>query len=391
VAWAHNSDDIYAQKLDVLGNLLWGATGIPVCTFAGQQCCPVLAPDGEGGVIIAWKDERVGISDDDIYAQRINFLGNAVWAANGVPVCTAASFQTSPVITADRVGGVIVAWEDRRSGNDDIYAQRIKNDGSPKWPVDGVAICTASLAQVFPAIAPDGLSGAIIGWQDWRNAGAPDVYAQRVGSNGVTQWLTDGVAIRVGPEWNSHPRMVSDGYRGAMMTWYGGSPRDVWAQHLDEDGVAKWTPGGVKVCTATNDQDASVIVEVGSARSIIAWSDCRFETPTVYALRVLDSPSAAPEDNRPPAALDVRPPMPNPFSERAQFNIGSPESSPLRIEVYDVAGRRVRSQALNVSAGWQRITFDGRDSSGHTLPSGVYFYRVASPTSVVTGKMVIAR
>jgi hypothetical protein len=83
---------------------------------------------------------------------------------------------------------------------------------------------------------------------------------------------------------------------------------------------------------------------------------------------------------------------PNPFAGTTEFEIGLPAASEVALEVYDVAGRRVRAQTLpRQAAGWQRVGFDGRDGAGKPLASGVYFCRVTASGTTVTRKMVIAR
>ncbi len=42
-------------------------------------------------------------------------------------------------------------------------------------------------------------------------------------------------------------------------------------------------------------------------------------------------------------------------------------------------------------AGWQTLSFDGRDDSGVPLPSGVYFSRIMAADEIRTQKMVISR
>jgi flagellar hook assembly protein FlgD len=68
-----------------------------------------------------------------------------------------------------------------------------------------------------------------------------------------------------------------------------------------------------------------------------------------------------------------------------------PANGDVTLEVYDVAGRRVRSEQRSLAAGWQAVTFDGRDGNGRALPSGVYFYRVSAAGQTRTAKMVIQR
>jgi hypothetical protein len=82
---------------------------------------------------------------------------------------------------------------------------------------------------------------------------------------------------------------------------------------------------------------------------------------------------------------------PNPFAGQTEFQVGLPAPSEVSVNIYDVAGRRVSSSVVRGTAGWQRIPFAGRDASGKTLASGVYFYRVTASGSTVTRKMVIAR
>ena len=41
--------DIYAQKVDIIGNNLWGSEGSPVVVQPGRQEDPILIPDGNGG------------------------------------------------------------------------------------------------------------------------------------------------------------------------------------------------------------------------------------------------------------------------------------------------------------------------------------------------------
>lgn len=86
--------------------------------------------------------------------------------------------------------------------------------------------------------------------------------------------------------------------------------------------------------------------------------------------------SGARASGRPPV-LDLRPAAPNPFTHRtaASFSLARPGS--VRLEVYDPAGRYVRS----LVGGWRQAgihlaAWDGRTTSGAEAPCGVYFYRL---------------
>ena len=55
---------------------------IPVSTAKDGQFLPWVVDDGEGGVIVMWEDYRTG-KDWDVYAQRVDSSGTTHWEENG--------------------------------------------------------------------------------------------------------------------------------------------------------------------------------------------------------------------------------------------------------------------------------------------------------------------
>jgi hypothetical protein len=282
------TNHIYAQRVDASGTVVWTTDGVAICTAANHQAYPTIASDGSGGAIITWRDTRGGFSD--IYAQRVNASGNVLWIADGVVVCAATGSQSYPQITSDGFGGAIVTWEDERGSDTDIYAQRIDLYGITQWTADGEAICTATASQQRMRIVEDGAGGAIIAWYDDRSLSYYDIFAQRIDASGAVAWTTDGVAICTVLGDQYYPEIDTDGAGGAIITWYdyrGGSTSDVYAQRVDEYGNPLWTPDGVAISTAANFQNEPYVAHVGSGESIIAWRDYRSGSSyDTYAQRV---------------------------------------------------------------------------------------------------------
>ncbi len=282
--------DLYVQRIDADGYTLWTSNGVPVCTETGSQMNAQLVSDGTGGAIICWNDPR-GVSVD-IYAQRVDASGNVRWTSDGIPICTAADVQTDARITSDGGGGAIIAWHDYRSGsNDDIYAQRVAQSGYSYWTADGVAICTEATNQAYPILVFDGSHGAIIAWQDSRNGNA-DLYAQRINGYGQILWTADGIAITNTADWEDYfYEITSDGDGGAIIAWdsnYGdGTNYDVFAQRIAGDGTMLWEENGVPVCTAVSGQGDPAIDCDGHGGAVIAWGDGRNGfTADIYAQRI---------------------------------------------------------------------------------------------------------
>ncbi|TMQ68429.1 MAG: hypothetical protein E6K81_16605, partial [Candidatus Eisenbacteria bacterium] len=72
----------------------------------------------------------------------------------------------------DGAGGVLLVWDDYRDfGDDEIFALRIRGDGSrqPGWPVDGLRVTdNTATFDSFPDLAADLTEGAYLCWE-WEN------------------------------------------------------------------------------------------------------------------------------------------------------------------------------------------------------------------------------
>jgi hypothetical protein len=70
---------------------------------------------------------------------------------------------------------------------------------------------------------------------------------------------------------------------------------------------------------------------------------------------------------------------PNPFNPETEISYDMPESGHIRIDVYDLIGRKVRTLVdQESSAGSYRIIWNGQDDSGRTVGSGTYIYIMRS-------------
>ncbi len=428
--------DIYAQRIDASGAVLWTPNGVALCTAAKDQIGPVIVADGAGGAIIVWEDGRVSGLNTDVFAQRINAAGVVQWATNGVALCTAPNNQYLPKIIADGAGGAIATWTDFRIGGvSDIFVQRVDASGAALWTANGVKLSGPSSSEYSPAIVADGAGGAIVTWQDFRT-GLSDIFAQRVNAAGAPQWTPDGVAITAAG-WDVHGQVVSDGAGGAIVTWnlleeddneVDDYDHDVYAQRVNASGAVVWTPSGTAIATGVGNQFATTIVPDGFGGAVIAWEDSLTGTSTNYDIRAqrVNASGAvqwvpggvavctADNEQRRPAmladgvgggivawedfrngsnmdifAMQIEPDgtiptgvgdspslsivaltsiYPNPFSSEARFDLDLSADADVVADVFDVAGRRVRHVDLGrLSAGSRAIFFDGVGDNGRQL------------------------
>jgi FlgD Ig-like domain len=400
IAWNDNRStidyDTYVQRVDGTGAVQYAANGVVACAAAGNQFLTALVPNSTGAVIAIWYDDRNG-TDSDIYAQRVNVLGGISWAAGGVPLCSAAGDQDSPSAVSDGSGGAIVTWEDLRDGfTYDVYAQRIYAGGTVAWAANGVAVCAATDDQSFPVIASDASGGAIVSWHDMRNGVDANIYAQRLNGAGAGQWTANGVALCTAASGQDNPTMVADGFGGAIMTWNdarNGNP-DVYAQRVNASGAVQWTADGIPVVSASAQQSFPTVVAVASGGAIFTWNDFRTDVVgDIYTLRLEGSGQVpAGIGDTPSLSMALGNNYPNPFATRTTLALTLEHEADVSVEVFDVAGHRVREMRLGSrSAGASELFFDGLDDHAAPLASGVYFYRVRAGREAVTKKILLAR
>lgn len=339
--------DIRARRLDGNGAPLTGS--IAVCSAAGRQTLAGAVPDGTGGVLVAWQDDRTGGSD--VYAQLLDGAGTAQWTPNGVAVCTAPGDQQEIRMVADGTGSAILAWSDRRTGDPDIYAQRLGSAGAGLWGAGGLAVCTAGSPQRSPVLVPSGAGGAVVAWMDDRSAFTPGVWAQgvsgagavlwtangvklddvgflafarcldavpdgaggaivlfenqkvnqltgafqateyrlsRVNASGASQWTAGGVLASNAAAWRQNARLAQDGAGGAIAAWSEarGGPHDLYAQRVNAAGALQWGVGGTSVCGASSWQWLAGLAADGAGGAVLCWTDERSGPADVYSQRI---------------------------------------------------------------------------------------------------------
>jgi len=242
ITWHDNrsgSMDIYIQRINSSGIIQWKPNGIALSTVINNQLNPQICSDGAGGAIITWQDRRNGVNYD-IFAQKVDVNGNIQWTTDGTAICTIVRDQVSPQLCSDGTGGAIITWEDARIGTGsfyNIYAQRINYNGELRWTINGVPICTDPDGQYKPQICSDGTGGAIITWTYMRNQpNLQDIYVQRINAKGNIQSTINGIPICTADENQDYPQICSDGAGGAIITWRderNGADYDIYAQRVE--------------------------------------------------------------------------------------------------------------------------------------------------------------
>jgi hypothetical protein len=92
------------------------------------------------------------------------------------------------------------------------------------------------------------------------------------------------------------------------------------------------------------------------------------------------------------ARLAVSDARPNPTRGAATVELTLPRAADVTVEVFDPAGRRVKTLTENaLPAGLNRVTWDGVDSNGRAVGAGTYVYRIEALGETRTAKVTVVR
>jgi hypothetical protein len=205
-----------------------------------------------------------------------------------------------------------------------------------------IAISTAANEQLTPAVGFDGWK-YLVAWQDKRSAStSPDIYGAKIDKAGTV---------------------------------------------LD--------PTGVQIAKVAFTQLAPEVAADPSGQMLVAYSS--FTLPLPYgSFRIwanfYDSRAGVAEGKDDPRRPRIFPSFPNPFAGSTTLRFYLPETQQVSIGIYDVRGRLVKSLVESVRGpGVHEVSWDGADIDNQRASPGVYFLRIETGRTSLTGKTILVR
>ena len=111
-----------------------------------------------------------------------------------------------------------------------------------------------------------------------------------------------------------------------------------------------------------------------------------------YKLIFLPGVTDTPEHVDAPAATALSSIRPNPFNPRTTIGFDLARSGPVRLQIFGVDGRLVRTLVTGVrDAGQGEASWDGHDDTGRAVPSGVYIARLEASGVVDRKKLILLK
>lgn len=245
----------YAQKIDSLGNRLWGKAGVQFTTYclsgAGPTARYDLCSDEQGGCFIAMDiDPHPG--ESNIYLQHINAQGQLPWGSEARIGCAWEGGQGYPKMCSDSQGGLFVGWDDRRppySMWGALFINRFNSEGRPLWGEGGIFV--KNYADMYQLL-PDGAGGLVL----YVNTTDENNTVRRYSPSGSILWHKN---VGRGPD-----AQIVAGEPGYFYITFCAGPfgspyTSLWAQRLGLQGQTYWpTQGDPRELLLENVQNSQV-------------------------------------------------------------------------------------------------------------------------------------
>ncbi len=407
--------DIYSQRCDRAGNGIFPSSRMAVCKAVGDQTKPMVIPDNDKGLFVVWNDGRS--NPNHYYAQHQTSTG--FWGNPGAPL---TSVQDVP----DDQGGVVnVDWNPSRldafPANEVTFytlwrslpvakinpdAKLIIRPADRRTHKDEkVVLATpgankANYWEYMFSVVPRGLPGygkTLPTPYDSVSVASPPIdymVVTETAADSVYFMSTPLAALSVD---NLAPIAVK-GLHGTLN--YGPSSIDlIWQANaegdLDHYNLYRGTtPGFVPdqtslVSTVADTTFLDTSGDSGSYYRLAAVDIHGNEGPDV-----LLNPAGVSGvgDTIPVVELAISRVAPNPFNPVTTIEFTVPNTGQVRLEIYDLAGRRVRTLVNEVlPTGPGKAVWRGVDDSGRPTASGTYLARLTGEGLVVTRSLTLVK
>ncbi len=136
--------------------------------------------------------------------------------------------------------------------------------------------------------------------------------------------------------------------------------------------------------------DFNIDVVTADTLTIVAVN---YSTTTVITKYITSLATDIIDDSHPlPKSIELYQNYPNPFNPSTTISFSLPERSDIDLSVFNLIGQNVATLvAENMTAGHHVVIWDGTDSNGDLVASGIYFYRIRAGSYTATKKMLVLK
>ena len=343
--------------------------------------------DGDNGNRILKFDQEGNIMDD--------------WGPLGIPFWDNAGNAWESLLAVKSHGEFLYAFI---ASSHQILLQKIGPDGSLPWGFTGINISPFDSGSYSEPLAISiGEEIYVLFVQNNNTAIAKNVYLQKVLGNGSLPWGDDGLLVHSSQSKCTDLQVMrfDNGYLVPVWTINPSSTTgyDIYSAVVDPQGNLQAT--GLPLISTPHKQHTARTAVLGN-RSLITWINERAgpgissdSQRSLYAMP-FDASTLNVEDPQIPGLAHT--PLlyqnyPNPFNPTTTISFSLPTAGTPLISIYNLKGQLVANLTRDASylMGQHSIVWDGKDSTGNPVSSGIYFCRFSLGSHSSSRKMIMMK
>lgn len=301
VTWifAQNPYKIYMQKLDVAGNKMWGATPKIYNSATEGYNNPIVVASDSGSVIVVHK-VTVGnfpAQTVKLAAQKFNAAGEPKLGTGGVWIQSLGKVMafTAQFVAPDGAGGAVIAWHDDRNSINlqSAWVQRIRADGTLAFPANGSEAATTGSIHKWNPVAGKytGSDDVVVFWRytnsDQNQEG---LAAQKFNAFGTRQWTDNGVTLTpMSNTYNVIGYDMATTHDAAYFIYNRGNSvgldNTIQGLYLNSSGTNVWT-NPVALSSLVSDKGRLQMVKGPGDAGLAFWRDGRLDGYGIYGQKI---------------------------------------------------------------------------------------------------------
>jgi len=255
---------------------------LTICDVNGEQALAKIVSTSDGGCYISWFDTRSG--NYNVYLQRLDVFGNKQFANDGLLISSNPqnTFLVDYDLNVDQNDNALLIFCDiRNGGNLNPYAYKISPAGDFIWGANGVELNPTSDFQANPKIIETSDNNVVTAWIV--STSPTQIALQKISPEGNKLWGSSPVFISSPTEGYNYPSLVESD-NGSVIVIHtvttGNFPAQVVklrATKIESNGTIGWGGNGVMI---QNDGRIAAftipeVISDGNYGGIVAWHDDR--------------------------------------------------------------------------------------------------------------------
>jgi len=438
-SFGSGNSDMYLVKTDSSGNVQWTKT------FGGSgfEYANGLEQLNDGGFLLAGYTTSNQNNNKNIYVVKTNSSGNLVWEKT----YGKDSVDIASSIIKSEDGNYLICGHTQSlgAGEDDIFTIKINQNGDTIW--------TKTFGGTRSDIGKSLVELNSGGYLFAGSTGSPgitsnnqDYYLVKTGLTGISVWAKNyGTNGTLPFDWCNDIKLISG--NSIMMVGESSynSPLDVMLVKADSAGNSEWkkfygnnfydygnsicntTEGGMIICGTTKDKTTqknnifvvkvdnngnelwretyggnnnewgSSICRTRDGNYIIAGNTNSYGSGSfdIYVSKIKSTGSIGIKninENINPSKDCLVGNYPNPFNSSTKIIFNVANSGKTKIIIYDLLGKEIQT-IINSdnSSGIKTVIWNGRDSNGVEMPSGIYLVRFVTEKSSITKRVTLVK